>query len=119
MQTIDRDSASNRLTITLSGSFRDDEAERTSSEAIEAFRRMSPGFDLVLDMSDLEFSKGGVNDALARSKDALADAGVGRVVRVHGGSSLAAMRVARAGESNYRVTEVDTLEEAHAHLDQH
>lgn len=118
MQTIDTDHANNRLTITLSGAFQEGKAEETAADAMAAFDRMQPDFDLVLDMSELEFSKGGVSSALAESKQALTKAGVGRVVRVHGGSSLAAMRVARAGESNYEVHTATSLDEAYAILDE-
>lgn len=118
MSTVTTDVAKNRLVVTLAGSHDEAAARKGTEESVAAFRSMRPGFDLVIDMAELEVGTAEVMEVLAQSKAMLAEIGAGRVVRVLGdGSRLGAMQVERAGESNYDVTTADSLEEAHAYLD--
>ena len=117
MQQITVDEANNRLTITMSDRYSEEEAQRGTQEAVEAFGRMSPGFDVVVDARDMKTSGQEAASNLAKSKEALAGLDVDTVVRVYGDSVTSKMQFERIGEEGYETRVASSLDEAYAMLD--
>lgn len=110
------DEANDRLTITMSGRY-SEEAQRGTRDAVEAFGRMSPGFDVVVDARNTKTCGQEAASNLAKSKEALAGLDVGSVVRVYGDSVASKIQFERVGDEEYGVHVTSSLDEAYALLD--
>jgi len=111
--TIEADTTENRLHMELIGSLGESEAtaavERVESEA----GKLSPGFDVINDISEFKPLTQDVADTIADGKDILAREDAGALVRVTGDSTLGDMQFDRVGGAEgYHVAKAETVSEA-------
>jgi hypothetical protein len=118
--TIRVDAQKNRLYITLSGLFSDEEARVAADAAIEGAAKMRPGFYVVNDISRFRpLTKEGVAQA-RRAGEFCAQCGMKATVRVTGISPTAHAQFERAAKEGGYVSYVaPSVEDADALLDGH
>jgi putative NADH-flavin reductase len=120
MHRISADHARNRLHIIVSGTISVAEVEKIVPQIVKATNRLKPGFGVITDLT--RFVDGDTRAAaiLQRIMEYLHQRGVGRVVRVVGGSRKAIMVFGRHGMSveGYPVKYVPTLQEAEKFLEE-
>jgi hypothetical protein len=108
----------NRLYLKLTGFVSDAELVRRSADPIlEAAKRLRPGFDIITDLSEFRALTADAAEQSQKTQDALAQLGVGRVVRVSP-SALPRMQLARTSKHVYTAIDVTTMEEAERLLDE-
>lgn len=120
--TVSTDTGRNRLYVTFTGFFDDDEAEKACAAVLAAARELGAGFAIVTDIADFKATTEAGAEAIAGLQRDLGALGVSRVVRVVGDSVLANMQLSRtAREAGYgpgvRPDTVRSREEAEALLD--
>ncbi|WP_128476413.1 hypothetical protein [Halorussus pelagicus] len=116
---IEADESANRLHMELRGSLSEAEAasaiERVEAEAA----KLSPGFDVINDISAFKPLSQDVADIIAEGKEALTVRDAAALVRVTGDSALGDMQFSRVGgDEGYEVTKAETVAEAEAKLDE-
>jgi hypothetical protein len=116
---IEADRMENRLHMELRGSLDEARAEE-AVETVEAeAAKLSPGFDVVNDISEFKPLSQDVADTIADGKEILAANDAGALVRVTGDSALGDMQFSRVGgDEGYEVTKAETVAEAEAKLDE-
>jgi hypothetical protein len=116
---IEADRTQNRLHMDLRGSL-DEEQARSAVETVEEeAAKLSPGFDVINDISEFKPLSQDVTETISEGKEILADSGVGALVRVTGDSALGDMQFSRVGgDEGYAVTKVESVEEAKTKLDE-
>lgn len=109
---IDADVATNRLNMELRGSL-DEQHAKAAVDRLEAeCGRLSPGFEVVNDISGFKPLSQDVAEVIADGKRVLAESGAGALVRVTGESVVSTMQFKRVGEEGYHVAEAGSYEEA-------
>jgi hypothetical protein len=117
------DQARNRLYVTFRGYFREDDARVACAEVLRQAGELEPGFSIVTDISEFTAASEEGAEVIKETQAALAELGVGRIVRVVGKNVVANMQMTRtAREIGYdpgteadavgTVAEADTLLDA-------
>ena len=114
---IEADVANNRLNMKLRGALNEDRARGAVDRVASESAKLSPGFEVVNDISEFKPLSQDVVDAIADGKSILAENGAGALVRVTGESVVGTMQFKRVGEEvGYQVAEAESYEEADAML---
>ncbi len=117
--TAQADRVKNRLYVSLRGVVNKDAAEALVSAIFREVQKLSPGFDVVSDISQMKIGYPAASIYLRNAMDFLKARGVRRTVRVVGGSKSALTQFARATNafnSKYKVYYVGTMAEAERKL---
>src|SRR4051794_12565733 len=88
----------NRLYLRASGFFTEDEAKQAAAKIIAEVRKMSPGFDLVVDLRDFKPMSPKAADTLRDLLQTYKQHGVRRVVRVVGENVIGKMQMQRTAK---------------------
>ncbi len=92
----------NRLYVTFTGFFDDEEADRACAAILTEAKKLSPGFSIITDIAEFRATTPGGSEEISRLQSNLGAMGVRRVVRVVGAQVLANMQLNRtAREANY------------------
>jgi len=92
----------NRLYVTFTGFFDDEEAAQACAAILTEARRLSPGFSIITDIAEFKATTPAGSEEISRLQSDLGALGVRRVVRVVGAQVLANMQLNRtAREANY------------------
>jgi hypothetical protein len=114
------DLARNRLYLTLSGLFSDEETRSAADQCIEGAKQLRPGFHVINDISAFRpLTKEGVAH-VKRAGEFCAKSGMKASVRIVGISPTALQQFQRvAKEGNYTAYTAQSVDEAEAMLDAH
>lgn len=113
------DIAKNRLYMKLSGYFTDEEAAQTAAKLQEEMRKLSPGFDIINDLSELKPLTPKGSEEIARGHHVIQQMGVGRIVRIVSQEVITKMQWDRKSkEVGIAAQMVTSMAEAERLLDQ-
>jgi hypothetical protein len=120
MHEIRVDQDKNRLFIRLAGRISRQEAEQVLDRMVFEIGRLKEGFAVINDISEFRLGDLGAVGVLRDTVNYLAGHGVGRVIRVVGGSRIGLVQFARATPilNKYKVTTVPTIRDAESLLEQ-
>lgn len=116
---VDIDEDRNRLYLTLEGHLDEEVAEAHVDDMLAAADELTPGFDMVNDISSFTPMSDGATDTIERGKRGLTERGVSAVVRVTGESVVGKMQFERVGDGveGYHVATAETVADAEELLD--
>ncbi len=116
MHEIRAEQDTNRLYIKLAGRISRQEAEQVLDRMVFEIGRLKEGFAVINDISEFRLGDLGAVGVLRDTVNYLSGHGVGRVIRVVGGSRIGLVQFARATPilSKYKVTTVPTIRDAEA-----
>ncbi|MFD1513271.1 hypothetical protein [Halomarina rubra] len=110
---IEADVAANRLNMELRGSLDETQAEAAVDAVDTESRKLSPGFEVVNDISGFKPLSQDVAAAIGEGKQILAENGAGALVRITGESVVGTMQFKRVGDrEGYHVAEAESHAEA-------
>ena len=117
MFRVTSDPAKNRLCIVLSGHLDDAEREEAARTIREEAGKLTPGFDLINDISELRPTSAEGLKQLAEVQSFLKDHGLRRVIRI-AGIALSEIQLERTGrEVGYISLSAESVEAAERILD--
>jgi len=119
MYTIQSDKIKNRLIMSLSGQVDMVTAKKLFFNLVTEIHKLRPGFDIITDLQAYENGDTNAGYILKQAVETSGEYGVGKIIRVVGGSKNAVIQFETYTEKrpDYPVTYVATLEEALAILD--
>jgi predicted transcriptional regulator len=110
------DISTNRLYITLQGSYSIEESWSNVETILRELKKLKSGFVVITDISKLQVATPEVSDHIATVQSELENAGVGKVIRIVSEDSMVTKmqyrRVHRKVGASYDTVEVTSLEEA-------
>ena len=111
----------NRLYITLKGTFEEQEAKLAASRIMGEIEKLSPGFDVITDITSIQSSDVEATDELTKVHQILRNSGVNRIVRVVGKQIDQVVGKIQfdivSKDSGLEAKIVDSVVEAEAYLD--
>lgn len=111
----------NRLYIALWGTFEEQEARIAATRINKEIKKLSSGFDVITDISNIQSSDMEATDQLAKVHQLLKNSGVNRIVRVVGKQMDQVVGKIQfdivSKDSGLEAKIVDTVIEAEAYLD--
>ncbi len=115
------DIGKNRLYLSLRGTFEEQGAKLAAIRIKEEIQKLSPGFDVITDISSIQSSDVEATDQLTMVHRILKHSGVNRVVRVVGKQIDQVVGKIQfdivSKDSGLEAKIVDTMDEAEAYLD--
>jgi hypothetical protein len=119
MYKVKTDSEKNRLTVTLSGFISADEANTLKETIIKEASKLTPGFDVINDISNFRLGQDQAGLVLQAIIKYLVSINVNRVVRVVGSSQTGLIQFANytGNVSAYAVKYVPTMKDAEVFLE--
>ncbi len=120
MYTVRANIFKNRLYVTLRGFFHYEEMKECTDKTIEESRKLSPGYDVITDISEFKAVDQETLAEVRRGQAYLRESGVRHAIRVQGKSLITGIQFARSAKAvNYLAATVATMADAERFLDKH
>jgi len=111
----------NRLYIMLRGAFEEQEAKLAANHIMQEINKLSPGFNVITDITGIQSSDVEATDELSKVHQALKNSSVNQIVRVVGQQMEQVVGKIQfdivSKDSGLEAKIVDTMAEAEAYLD--
>lgn len=115
--TVEADTDENRMYLELRGHMDEDLAEEATKEVMDAIDQLSPGFEVINDLSEFQPADSAALEHVQRGKQATADGGCAAAVRVQPESTTGQMQFERAEGDAYPVAMAESVAQAEKLLD--
>jgi hypothetical protein len=115
---VEADEAENRLYMELHGHFDEELAAEAADEVIAEIEQLSPGLEIINDLSEFQPMNAEAVQHVQRGKEAAADRGCAATVRVQPDSTTGQMQFERADGDDYPVAMADSRAQAEKLLDE-